>query len=89
MSRGGARKGAGRKPKANELALIEQMDAVLVPGSLWKAIAIKCKEGDVQAQKLWASYRFGLPKQQIDHTTNGKDINWNEQKTYEAESKAD
>ena len=34
----------------------------------------KCKEGDTAALKLWLSYRFGLPKQQIDVTSNGEKI---------------
>ena len=35
---------------------------------------MKCAQGDTQALKLWLSYRFGLPKQQIDVTTNGEKI---------------
>jgi hypothetical protein len=32
------------------------------------------KQGDTAALKLWLSYRYGLPKQQIDVTTNGESI---------------
>ena len=71
---GGARPGAGRKPKIQEVKLIEQMDAISVPDEIWKALLYKCKEGDTAAIKLWLSYRFGLPKQQIDVTTNGEKI---------------
>ena len=71
---GGARPGAGRKPKIQEVKLIEQMDAISVPDEIWKALLFKCKEGDTAAIKLWLSYRFGLPKQQIDVTTNGQNI---------------
>jgi hypothetical protein len=36
---------------------------------------IRLKEGDTcQAIKLWLSYRLGLPKQQVDITTNGESI---------------
>lgn len=66
---GGARPGAGRKPKADEIKLIEQMDAVMVPESVWQALAAKVESGDVQAQKTWLSYRYGMPKQMIEQTT--------------------
>jgi hypothetical protein len=71
---GGAREGAGRKPKIQEIRIIEQMDAISVPDEIWNALLFKCKEGDTAAIKLWLSYRFGLPKQQIDVTTNGQNI---------------
>ena len=71
---GGAREGAGRKPKILEVKLIEQMDAIAVPNEIWKALLYKCKEGDTAALKLWLSYRFGMPKQQIDVTSNGENI---------------
>ena len=71
---GGAREGAGRKPKIQEIRIIEQMDAISVPNEIWNALLFKCKEGDTAAIKLWLSYRFGLPKQQIDVTTNGQNI---------------
>ena len=71
---GGARPGAGRKPKIQEIKIIEQMDAVSVPNEIWEALLFKVKEGDTAAIKLWLSYRFGMPKQQIDVTTNGESI---------------
>ena len=71
---GGARPGAGRKPKIQEIKVIEQMDSVSVPNVIWEALLNKCKEGDTAALKLWLSYRFGMPKQQLDITTNGENI---------------
>jgi hypothetical protein len=71
---GGARPGAGRKPKIQEIKVIEQMDAISVPEKIWEALLYKCQEGDTAALKLWLSYRFGLPKQQIDITSNGENI---------------
>jgi hypothetical protein len=71
---GGAREGAGRKPKILEVKLIEQMDAICVPDKIWEALLMKCAQGDTAALKLWLSYRFGLPKQQIDVTSNGEKI---------------
>lgn len=74
MARGGARQGAGRKPKADEITLIENMDAVLVPQNVWEALADKVVDGDVTAIKTWLSYRFGQPKQSVDVTTLGQSI---------------
>ena len=72
--RGGPRPNSGRPPKILEIKLIEQMDAIAVPDEIWKALLYKCKEGDTAALKLWLSYRFGMPKQQIDVTSNGENI---------------
>ena len=74
MPKGGKREGAGRKPKVNEVKLVESMDAISVPEEIWRALLYKCKQGDTGALKLWLSYRYGLPKQQIDVTTNGESI---------------
>ena len=72
--RGGPRPNSGRPPKIQEVKLIEQMDANCVPNKIWEALSMKCAQGDTQALKLWLSYRFGLPKQQIDVTSNGEKI---------------
>ena len=72
--RGGKREGAGRKPRVQEIRIIEQMDTVCVPEEIWRALLYKCQQGDTAALKLWLSYRFGLPKQQIDITSNGENI---------------
>jgi len=66
----GGNKNAGRKPKIDEITLIESMDAVLVPKEAWEKLAIKVKENDVQAIKTWLSYRYGMPKQTVDNNTN-------------------
>jgi hypothetical protein len=71
---GGAREGAGRKPKVEEIKIIEQMDLIAVPEKIWLALLRKCEEGDTQALKLWLAYRLGLPKQQIDITSNGEKV---------------
>lgn len=64
----GGNKNAGRKPKADEIKLIEQMDAVMLPIEAWQALAAKVESGDVQAQKTWLSYRYGMPKQIVENT---------------------
>lgn len=58
---------AGRKPKALEATLIEQMDAYLAPTEYWELLANKCAQGDSHCIKLWGAYRFGMPKQTIDN----------------------
>lgn len=74
----GGNKNAGRKPKADEIKLIEQMDAIAVPEKIWKALYDKANDGDTQAIKTWLQYRYGMPKQVIDqnntHILNSFDI---------------
>ncbi len=74
MPKGGKRDGSGRKPKVQEVKLVESMDAIAVPDEIWKALLYKCQQGDTGALKLWLSYRYGLPRQQLDITTNGESI---------------
>lgn len=64
MNKGGYRPGAGRKPKAEEIELIER----LTP---FDKIALKelekgIKRGDFAFIKLFMEYRFGKPKEKID-----------------------
>jgi len=73
-NRGGPRPNSGRPSKVKEIKLIEQMDRIAVPDEIWQALLFKIKQGDTQAIKLWLSYRLGLPKQQIDITSNGENI---------------
>jgi hypothetical protein len=63
---GGARVGAGRKPKADEIQVIEMMDAALAPNEVWSSLANLVRDGDVQAVKTWLNYRYGMPKQQLN-----------------------
>jgi hypothetical protein len=65
---GGAREGAGRKPKIDEIKLIETMDAVKAPIEVWQALALKVLDSDVQAIKTWLQYRYGMPKQIVEQT---------------------
>lgn len=64
----GGNKNAGRKPKIDEITLIETMDAVLVPKEIWIKLADRVKDNDVNAIKTWLGYRFGMPKQIINQT---------------------
>lgn len=73
-SHGGARAGAGRKPKADEIKIAEQMDAILIPEKVWSALASKVEEKDVQAIKTWLGYRYGMPKQTIEQSNLNIDL---------------
>jgi hypothetical protein len=78
VEHGGKREGAGRKPKADEIALIEKlspMDEVAFT-ELQKGVMA----GDFQFIKLYMEYRFGKPKQVIDNNITMAEpviINWN------------
>jgi hypothetical protein len=67
-TRGGAREGSGRKPKADEIRLIETMDAIAAPESVWIALYQKAESGDTNAIKTWLQYRYGMPKQIVEQT---------------------
>jgi len=57
---------AGRKPKADEIKLIEQLDSILAPDILWQNVSeLITDRQDLQAMKLWINYRYGQPKQQM------------------------
>jgi hypothetical protein len=69
VERGGKRKNSGRKSKADELKLIEQMDAYMLPNELWSTLAELCKNKDRFALRTWIEYRYGKPKQSLDIET--------------------
>lgn len=64
----------GRPPKADEIKLIEQMDGILHPDDVWIKVAEKVAGGDMNAAKLWLEYRYGKPKQSVDHTSAGEPL---------------
>lgn len=63
---GGKRPGAGRKPKRDEIKLIEKLDKLIDPDVALKKLNQLVLEGDMQAIKLYMGYRYGQPKQSID-----------------------
>ena len=70
--RGGARPNSGRLKKDEVISLIESMDAITIPDTVWKMLYAKVLDSDVNAIKLWLSYRYGLPKQTIEQKTELK-----------------
>ena len=69
---GGTRVGAGRKPKIEEIKLIEKLTP-LEPLAL-AALKNGLDNGDFPFVKMYFEYRYGKPKETKDVTTNGKDI---------------
>lgn len=61
---GGKRNGAGRKPKTEELELIEKLTPL--DDIAFKAIEKGVKAGSFHFIKLFMEYRFGKPIQQIE-----------------------
>ena len=68
MPAGGRREGAGRPKKMDEEKLHRQMDDVKKMSEVWKKLAERVDKGDVQAIKLWASYRVGQPSTKLEVT---------------------
>ena len=70
---GGARKGAGRKSKAAEQKLIENLTPMnpMALESLQKGLEKK----EQWAVKLFFDYFYGKPQQRVDVTSNDESIN--------------
>ena len=78
MNHGGRRNGSGRKSKAVELGLPALIDEVTGPDGkkdVIKKLFEKAKEGSFLHAQLFLAYSFGKPTEDIDITSNGKDIN--------------
>lgn len=63
---GGKREGAGRKPKAEEQALIEKLSP-LAPKA-FKALDNAIQDEHSWALRLWFEYMYGKPKEKIEVT---------------------
>ena len=73
INNGGARKGAGRKSKAAEQKLIENLTPM-------NSMALESLEKGLEKKELWAvklffEYFYGRPQQRVDVTTNDESIN--------------
>ena len=74
INNGGKREGAGRKPKADELKLIERLDEVIDKDEALQTLAKMAKK-DFRALQLYLNYRWGKPKEKMDITTNEESLN--------------
>ena len=84
--KGGARPGAGRKPKADEQELVDKlkpMDAIALA-----ALQEGVEKKDYQFLKLFMDYRFGKPKEKVEHSGD-MGIVWNEVRSYDTDEKTD
>jgi hypothetical protein len=63
---GGARENAGRKPKADEIKLIERLSVYddVAQQKLFELI----DDGDFKAIQLFYAYRYGKPKETVNMT---------------------
>ena len=76
---GGARDGAGRPKKEDELKLIEKLDNLIDNDEVIKTLGKQILKGDSRAMSLYFGYRYGKPKESVDITsTDGFNINFND-----------
>jgi len=73
INNGGKREGAGRKGKAEEQKLIENLTP-MNPDAL-KSLEIGLKNKEQWAVKLFFEYFYGKPQQRIDVTSNSETLN--------------
>ena len=63
---GGKREGAGRKSKAEEFKLIEQLDKLKDPVWAIKKMFEHIESGSEKMLEKYLAYRFGIPKQIVE-----------------------
>ena len=74
---GGVREGAGRPKKADEIKLIEKLDALIDNEEVIKTLGKQIIKGDSRAMNLYFGYRYGKPKESVDITSSeGFNINF-------------
>ena len=68
---GGSRPGAGRKPKSDEMALIERLDNIIDKDDVLEILSYMIIEtGDIKALTLYMNYRYGRARESKDITIN-------------------
>ena len=68
MAHGGKRQGAGRKPKADELNLIEKLTPL--EDAAYQALKAGVEKGDFKYVQLFYNYYAGKPRETKDITLN-------------------
>tara|TARA_R100000544_G_C2220445_1_gene57211 strand:- start:706 stop:945 length:240 start_codon:yes stop_codon:yes gene_type:complete len=63
---GGKREGAGRKPKAEEMKLIENLDKHIKREEVILKLKELIDDGDFKAIQLYMNYLYGKPKETKD-----------------------
>jgi hypothetical protein len=67
---------AGRKPKADEVKLIESLDNHIDSQEVFDTLHGLIKEGNIRAIQLYMNYRFGKPKENVTLNSDGFNINF-------------
>ena len=76
-NRGGRRLGSGRKPKTDELKLVEKLDNVIDNEIALKKLGELIVKGDIRAIQIYFNYRYGKPKEKIDiNSSSGLNISF-------------
>jgi hypothetical protein len=73
VNNGGARPGAGRKPREEELKIIERLDNIIDSDDAIKSLKRLIAENNFNAIKLYFEYRFGKPKETIENINRNYD----------------
>jgi len=75
----GGHPNSGRKPKAEELKLIERLDAIIDSDEAIKTLGNLVLKGDMRAVQLYMGYRYGKPKESVDiNSSEGISIDFKE-----------
>lgn len=67
---------AGRKTKAEEDKLIERLDAVINQDKVLEKLKQLIEKGDQRAITLYFNYRYGKPKESVNLTSEGFNLNF-------------
>ena len=67
---------AGRKPKSEEIKLIESLDKHIEQEEVFEVLYGLIKEGNIRAIQLYMNYRHGKPKESVTLSSDGLNINF-------------
>ena len=68
---------AGRPKKADELKLIEKLDALIDNDEVIKTLGKQILKGDSRAMNLYFGYRYCKPKESVDiSSSDGFNVNF-------------
>lgn len=76
MSAGGKREGAGRKPKADEVKLIEALDRHIDSEKVFDILQGLIEEGNIKAIQIYLDRRYGKPKESVTLNSEGFNISF-------------
>ena len=65
-AKNGVYQNQGRKPKADEIKLIELLDKHINKGMVIDKLEGLVNEGNIKAIQIYMNYRYGKPKETVD-----------------------